>query len=136
MDGRDLYRHRLAADAIYRAIYQRDLTRTLGVGWTAADAHGNRELAGMPEELVRSFSKRTHQIDTELDRLVADGQERTPRLVKWAVHTTRKPKTMFRSLWVLDGLRHRDRLLGWRAAHVGGLALAVVIVTENDPLEE
>ena len=92
LDGRDLYRHRLAADAIYRAIYQRDLTRTLGVGWTAADAHGNRELAGMPEELVRSFSKRTHQIDTELDRLVADGQERTPRLVKWAVHTTRKPK--------------------------------------------
>ena len=45
-------------------------------------------------------------------------------------------KTMFRSLWVLDGLRHRDRLLGWRAAYVGGLALAVVIVTENDPLEE
>ena len=33
-------------------------------------------------------------------------------------------------------MRHRDRLLGWRAAHVGGLALAVVIVTENDPLEE
>jgi hypothetical protein len=42
--------------------------------------------------VVRSFSKRTHQIDTELDRLAADGQERTPRLVKWTVHATRKPK--------------------------------------------
>jgi hypothetical protein len=32
LDGRDLYRHRLAADAIYRATYQRELSRTLGVG--------------------------------------------------------------------------------------------------------
>jgi conjugative relaxase-like TrwC/TraI family protein len=38
LDGRDLYRHRLAADAIYRATYQRQLVRTLGVEWTAADA--------------------------------------------------------------------------------------------------
>jgi conjugative relaxase-like TrwC/TraI family protein len=92
LDGRDLYRHRLAADAIYRATYQRELVRTLGVEWTAADAHGNRELQGMPETLVRSFSKRTDQIDAELDRLVADGRERTPRLVKWTVQATRKPK--------------------------------------------
>jgi conjugative relaxase-like TrwC/TraI family protein len=92
LDGRDLYRHRLAADAIYRATYQRALSRTLGVEWTAADRHGNRELQGMPDELVRAFSKRTRQIDAELDRLAADGRERTPRLVKWAVQATRKPK--------------------------------------------
>jgi conjugative relaxase-like TrwC/TraI family protein len=92
LDGRGLYRHRLAADAIYRATYQRELVRTLGVEWTAADTHGNRELQGVSEALVRSFSKRTGQIDAELDRLAADGRERTPRLVKWAVHATRKPK--------------------------------------------
>jgi conjugative relaxase-like TrwC/TraI family protein len=92
LDGRDLYRHRLAADAIYRATYQRELVRTLGVEWTVADVHGNRELQGMPEELVRNFSKRASQIDAELDRLTEDGRERTPRLVKWTVHTTRKPK--------------------------------------------
>jgi AAA domain len=46
----------------------------------------------MPEALVHGFSKRTDRIDTELDRLAADGRERTPRLVKWAVHATRKPK--------------------------------------------
>jgi conjugative relaxase-like TrwC/TraI family protein len=92
LDGRDLYRHRLAADAIYRATYQRELPRTLGVEWTAADRHGNRELQGMSEDLIRGLSKRTGQIDAELDRLTADGGERTPRLVKWAVHATRKPK--------------------------------------------
>jgi conjugative relaxase-like TrwC/TraI family protein len=92
LDGRDLYRHRLAADAIYRATYQRELVRTLGVEWAPADSHGNRELLGMPEGLVRGFSKRTGQIDAELERLVADGRERTPRLVKWTVQATRKPK--------------------------------------------
>jgi conjugative relaxase-like TrwC/TraI family protein len=92
LDGRDVYRHRLAADAIYRATYQRQLSRALGVEWTPADAYGNRELQGMPEALVRSFSKRTDQIEAELDRLVADGRERTPRLVKWTVQATRKPK--------------------------------------------
>jgi conjugative relaxase-like TrwC/TraI family protein len=70
LDGRDLYRHRLAADAIYRATYQRELARTLGVEWTAADRHGNRELQGVSEELVRSFSKRIGQVDAELNRLV------------------------------------------------------------------
>src|SRR5919197_4073736 len=68
LDGRDLYRHRLAADAIYRATYQRELSRTLGVEWTAADGHGNRELQGLPEALIRGFSKRTSQIDAELER--------------------------------------------------------------------
>jgi conjugative relaxase-like TrwC/TraI family protein len=92
LDGRDLFRHRLAADAVYRATYQRELVRTLGVEWTPADAHGNRELQGMSEALVRSFSKRTGQIDAELDRLTVDGRERTPRLVKWTVQATRKPK--------------------------------------------
>jgi conjugative relaxase-like TrwC/TraI family protein len=92
LDGRDLYRHRLAADAIYRATYQRELVRTLGVEWTAADRHGNRELQGMPEELVRSFSKRTGQIELEVERLEVEGRERTPRLVKWAVQATRQPK--------------------------------------------
>jgi conjugative relaxase-like TrwC/TraI family protein len=92
LDGRDLYRHRLAADAIYRATYQRELVRTLGVEWTPADAYGNRELQGLPEDLVRLFSKRADQIDLEVERLEASGRERTPRLVKWAVHATRKPK--------------------------------------------
>jgi conjugative relaxase-like TrwC/TraI family protein len=74
LDGRDLYRHRLAADAIYRACYQRQLSRSLGVEWTPADRHGNRELQGVPEELVRWFSKRADQIDLEVERLEAEGR--------------------------------------------------------------
>jgi hypothetical protein len=39
----------------------------------------------MPEELLRAFSKRSDQVDLEVERLEASGRERTPRLVKWAV---------------------------------------------------
>jgi conjugative relaxase-like TrwC/TraI family protein len=92
LDGRDLYRHRLAADAIYRGCYQRVLSRSLGVAWTGPDQYGNRELVGMPEELVRVFSKRADAIDAEVERLEADGRVRTPRLVKWVVHATRQAK--------------------------------------------
>jgi hypothetical protein len=62
------------------------------VEWTPADAHGNRELQGVAEGLLRLFSKRADQIDLAIERLEADGRERTPRLVKWVVHATRKPK--------------------------------------------
>jgi conjugative relaxase-like TrwC/TraI family protein len=92
LDGRDLYRHRLAADAIYRGAYQRALSRSLGVAWSEADRWGNRELAGMPPELLKVFSKRTDAIDCEVERLEDDGRVRTPKLVKWAVHATRQAK--------------------------------------------
>jgi conjugative relaxase-like TrwC/TraI family protein len=120
LDGRDLYRHRLAADAIYRASYQRELVRTLGVEWTPADGHGNRELQGMPEELVRSFSKRTSQIDAELDRLVVDGGQRTPRLVKWAVQTTRKPKQHETPDTLYDRWRQEAASAGWTRTPLSG----------------
>ena len=92
LDGRDLYRHRLAADAIYRATYQRELVRTLGGG---VDGGGPPRQPGVGRDARGpgpGVSKRTDQIDAELDRLVVDGRERTPRLVKWAVQATRKSK--------------------------------------------
>jgi conjugative relaxase-like TrwC/TraI family protein len=92
LDGRDLYRHRLAADAIYRGAYQRALTRSLGVAWTDPDRHGNREVAGIPSDLLRAFSKRADAIDCEVERLEAEGRVRTPKLVKWVVHATRQAK--------------------------------------------
>src|SRR6266700_6032633 len=92
LDGRDLYRHRLAADAIYRGAYQRALTRSLGVAWGEADRWGNRELAGMPAELLKTFSKRADAIDLEVEQLESEGRVRTPKLVKWVVHSTRQAK--------------------------------------------
>jgi hypothetical protein len=42
----------------------------------------------MPEALIRGFSKRTDRIDAELERLTADGRERTPR---WSSGPSTRP---------------------------------------------
>jgi conjugative relaxase-like TrwC/TraI family protein len=94
LDGHDLLAHRMAADAIYRAAYQRELTRSLGVEWGEADRWGNRPIVGMPSELVRAFSKWHEQITQELERLEREeGKVRTGRLVQYVAHATRQPKT-------------------------------------------
>ena len=93
LDGREVYQHRLAADAVYQATYQVELSRSLGVRWAPADRWGNRAIEGMPEELRRSFSKRHQQISAELQRQEAQGKHRTPRLVRKVVHQTRPAKT-------------------------------------------
>jgi len=48
LDSRDLLAHRQAADAIYRAAYQHELSRTLGIRWGEPDRWGNRAIQGMP----------------------------------------------------------------------------------------
>jgi conjugative relaxase-like TrwC/TraI family protein len=94
LDSRDLLAHRQAADAIYRAAYQHELTRSLGIRWTEPERWGNRAIQGMPSELVKAFSKRHEQITAELDRLEReDGKPRTGRLVQYVAHATRPPKT-------------------------------------------
>jgi conjugative relaxase-like TrwC/TraI family protein len=92
LDGRDLYAHRRAADALYRAAYQRSLTRSLGIAWGEADRWGNRPIVGMPAEVVRAFSKRNQQISEHLALLEEQGRQRTPALVRFAVHATRHAK--------------------------------------------
>ncbi len=92
LDGRDLYAHRRAADALYRAAYQCSLTRSLGIAWGEADRWGNRPIIGMPTEVVRAFSKRNQQISEHLAQLEEQGRQRTPALVRFAVHATRPAK--------------------------------------------
>jgi conjugative relaxase-like TrwC/TraI family protein len=93
LDSRDLLNHRSTADAMYRAAYQHELTRALGVRWQEPDRWGNRAITGMPEELRRGFSKRHEQIAAELGRQEAHGKHRTARLVQTVVHATRPPKS-------------------------------------------
>ena len=94
LDSRDLLAHRQAADAIYRAAYQTELTRTLGIRWAEPDRWGNRAIVGMPPELVKAFSKRHEQISAELERLEREeGKPRTAKLIQYAAHATRPAKT-------------------------------------------
>ncbi len=92
IDGRDIYQNRLAMDAVYRATYQAQLTRELGVRWSEPDQHGNRSIVGMPEELVSAMSKRDHQIRLALEAQRAAHRTITPELRRVVVSETRKAK--------------------------------------------
>jgi hypothetical protein len=55
---------------------------------------GNRPIVGMPEELVRAFSKRHEQISAELERLEREeGKARTAKLIQYVTYATRPAKT-------------------------------------------
>jgi conjugative relaxase-like TrwC/TraI family protein len=114
LDGRDLLHHRRAADAVYRAAYQHELTRTLGIRWGEADRWGNRAIVGMPPELVKAFSKRHAQITAELDRLEREeGKPRTAKLVQYVVHATRPAKTHQTPESLYAGWQAEARELGY-----------------------
>jgi conjugative relaxase-like TrwC/TraI family protein len=112
LDGRDLYAHRRAADALYRAAYQRALTRSLGIAWGEADRWGNRPITGMPAEVVLAFSKRGEQISEHLAQLEEQGRQRTPALVRFAVYATRTAKRHEVPETVYDRWREEAQALG------------------------
>jgi conjugative relaxase-like TrwC/TraI family protein len=79
LDGRDVYRHRLAADAIYRAVYQRELVRTLGVEWTAAASGAGSSLTAPPTERRRGVTPRLPSAST---RWAAGAQDRQGPVIR------------------------------------------------------
>ncbi len=56
-----------ASGSVFQAELQRRLTRDLGVEW-GPDRHGCREMAGFSRDQLRTFSKRTLQIESALER--------------------------------------------------------------------
>ena len=56
-----------AANALYRSTYQTKLSRSLGIKWTGPDRLGNREIQGIPDQVIRLFSKARCAIEEELE---------------------------------------------------------------------
>jgi conjugative relaxase-like TrwC/TraI family protein len=68
LDGRPiLERHRLAAGYLYQSQLRFELTRSLGVEWREPQK-GMAEMAGIPDEVLREFSKRRLQVLDHLER--------------------------------------------------------------------
>lgn len=73
LDARPLLAALMEADAVYRATYQRHLTERLGLEWVPPDEHGNCELAGVPDDVIRHFSKAAARIEEECAEREAQG---------------------------------------------------------------
>lgn len=87
LDTREIYAHARTAGFVYQAVLRGELTRTLGVAWGPV-RNGQAEITGLPQGLLRLFSKRRAQIEAQLDLLGLDG----PAAAQAATLATRPPK--------------------------------------------
>jgi conjugative relaxase-like TrwC/TraI family protein len=67
LDGRRIYAHAKTAGYIYEARLRAELTRELGVEWTAV-RNGIADVDGVPPAVLRAFSRRRVEIEAELAR--------------------------------------------------------------------
>src|SRR6266511_2081841 len=118
IDGRDMYENRLAVDAVYRATYQAQLMRDLGVRWSEPDQYGNRSIVGMSEELVQAMSKRDHQIRLALEAQRAAHKTITPALRRVVVSETRKAKEHIDEPTLRDRWAAEAEALGFTRAQI------------------
>jgi hypothetical protein len=90
LDGRGLYAHASATDALYHADLRFELTRRLGVAWNPPD-RGRADIAGIGPEARRAFSRRATDIAAYLTEHGWDGG----RSATVAAHVTRDEKDPF-----------------------------------------
>jgi len=72
VDGRELYEVQKAAGMLYKAALRAELTTRLGVAWGEIDDNGGAEITGVPEDLIREFSKRRAQVEAAAGRLAGE----------------------------------------------------------------
>jgi conjugative relaxase-like TrwC/TraI family protein len=87
LDAQAIYRSRRAAGAVYDAAVRHQLTARLGVDWLLT-SRGDGEIAGIPQRVLKQFSKRRNEIEDELARLGQSG----PVAAKQAALVTRTGK--------------------------------------------
>lgn len=88
LDGRLLYKHKMAAGAVYRAELARQLRQRLGVRIIPKKTWF--EIAGVPQALCDHFSKRRKDIEAEL----GDAKLEIASAAAFAALTTRSPKSL------------------------------------------
>jgi conjugative relaxase-like TrwC/TraI family protein len=87
IDGRDLYDHARPAGFLYQAHLRHTLSARLGISW--GEVHnGWAEVEGVPEPVVRAFSKRRD----EIEEVVAESGYTSARAHQIATLSTRRAK--------------------------------------------
>jgi conjugative relaxase-like TrwC/TraI family protein len=90
LDGRALYEHARSAGYLYQAHLRHALTRDAGLSWRPV-VNGYADVVGVPEEVIRAFSKRSE----EIAELMAESGYTSARARQAATLATRKAKDHF-----------------------------------------
>src|SRR5215207_4732291 len=115
LDGQRLYRRAKTAGYLYQAHLRAELSRKLGVSWREVH-RGAAEIAGIPDETLRTFSRRRREIEARM----AERGVNSRRSAEIAALETRKAKDY--------GVRPAEQRGEWRErARATGLELEVVL---------
>lgn len=87
LDARHLYWHQRTAGFLYQAQLRAELTRRLGVAWETP-VNGMANVRGIPETVLRAFSKRRREIEAHL----AERAMSSAKAAEIAALSTRKAK--------------------------------------------
>ncbi len=87
IDGRDLYDHARPAGFLYQAHLRHTLSARLGISWSEVH-NGWADVEGVPEPVVRAFSKRRD----EIEEVVAESGYTSARAHQSATLSTRRVK--------------------------------------------
>jgi len=88
LDTRQAFRHARSGGFVYQAVLRGELSRRLGVSWTAV-RKGQAEIDGIPRSVLRLFSKRRAAITAAMAQMGRDD----PGAAQAATLTTRPGKT-------------------------------------------
>ncbi|GAB2992426.1 AAA family ATPase [Saccharothrix stipae] len=90
--GRDLIRHAPVVQHMVHALIRYQMTTRFSVRYHRSQRTGRWEIAGIPDETLRQFSKRNNDIRALLTRLGHDPQTATRVQQDLAARLTRRPK--------------------------------------------
>ncbi len=124
LDASELFHHKKSAGMIYQAALRNEMHQRLGVTFREVNENGQADIAGVPDELLKVWSKRTARIDAEAGPKIAEyekllGRTLSPServgVVKTAVLKTRSRKqhaelSALHATWKAEAAR-----AGWTA---------------------
>ncbi len=119
LDARALYAHGRTAGYLYQAVLRSELSRSLGVRWTAP-RKGAGEVDGVPARVLKAFSRRRAEIEAAMAQAGGIG----PEAARVATFATRRAKDYrVRPEQLVDEWRQRAAELGfgrWRIEQLTG----------------
>jgi conjugative relaxase-like TrwC/TraI family protein len=122
LDATELFHHKKSAGMIYQAALRNEMHSRLGVSFREVNENGQADIAGVPDELLKLWSKRTASIDAEAGPKIAKYEKLLGRtlssservgVIKTAVLKTRAAKqhgqlSALHATWTAEAAR-----VGW-----------------------
>ncbi len=131
LDGAYLKKHQRMLGGIYQSVLRNEISHTLGFEWEPI-VNGQAEIAGIPKDVLRAFSKRTVQVEEALDLKIADFVEREGRdpssweraaLAREAAGDTRSKKSGNGVTELTTRWTNEAAALGWTGVELVNAAL-------------